>query len=236
MQPRNVSLTWQRKQKRCRETWSKFKMLSFPSPVLNEILENLCKINRHLKDPSLIWGTGLQETARNRLPMLTHTGFPRLGFDWVWRVRFSPSVHFQQHHSELCDSDKGYNYTHFEMHFTNILCAGATGIKHRQSPGVPNFFSFHTSPFQITTSRITRNSRKFLALDVPMIPSWHAKKTLIFPLKIMYFPGTVQGPPMRRMKDLFWPTYEKTFPLSTRAPRLSYNIPKISVSKENSFP
>lgn len=155
-------------------------MLSFPSPVLNEVLENLCKINRHMKGTSLNGGTGLQETARNRLAMLTHTGFPRLGFDWVQRVRFSPSVHFEQHHSELCDSDKGYNYTHFEMHFTNILCAGATGIKHRQPPGVPNFFSFHTSPFQITTSRITRNSRKFLALDVPMIPAGMRKRLSYF--------------------------------------------------------
>lgn len=116
--------------------------------------------------------------------------------------------------------------------FTNILCTGATGIKHRQPPRVPNF-SFHTSTFQMTTSRITRNSSKFLALEVPMIPAGMQKRlSLFFPLKIMYFPGTVQMSQMRQMRDLFWPTHEKTFSFSARALRFSYNVHKMSVSKE----
>lgn len=59
--------------------------------------------------------------------------------------------------------------------FTNTLCAGATGIKHRQ----PN--SFHTSTFQITAGRITRNRSKFLALEVPMIPAGMQKRPSFFP-------------------------------------------------------
>lgn len=86
---------------------------------------------------------------------------------------------------------------------------------------VPGFSSFHPSTFQMTTGRITRNSSKFLALEVPMIPAGMQKKKkkgcFFFPLKIMYFPGTVQMPQMRQMRGLFWPTNEKTSPFSARA-------------------
>lgn len=96
--------------------------------------------------------------------------------------------------------------------------------KTQTAPWVSNF-SFHTSTFQITTSRITRNSSKFLALGVLMIPAGMQKRLSFFPLKIMYFLGTVQILQMRQMKDLFWTTSEKkTCPLSDRAPGFSYNI------------
>lgn len=71
-------------------------------------------------------------------------------------------------------------------------------MKHRQPspPQVPSFSSFHPSTFQMTTSRITRNSSKFLALEITMIPAGMQKKKkacFFFPLKIMFFPGTVQS-------------------------------------------
>lgn len=72
------------------------------------------------------------------------------------------SVLSQQHHSGLCDLDKGDNYPHFEKASTNILCAGATGIKHRQPPGCP------TCPF-------TLQHFKLLQAELPetVVNSWH---------------------------------------------------------------
>lgn len=38
----------------------------FPSLVLNEVLEDLCKINLHLKDMSLIWRAGFWKIAGSK--------------------------------------------------------------------------------------------------------------------------------------------------------------------------
>lgn len=120
--------------------------------------------------------------------------------------------------------------------FTNILCAGATGIKHRQPPGCPTF------PF-------TLQHFKLLQAELPetVVNSWHwefpwsllaCKKGCLFPsLKIMYFPGTVQIPQMRQMKDLFWPTSEKTEPCQTGPQDLVIIYTKcLCLKKLNSLP
>lgn len=108
--------------------------------------------------------------------------------------------------------------------------------KTQTAPWVSNF-SFHTSTFQITTSRITRNSSKFLALGVPMIPAGMQKRLFFPPLKIMYFPGTVQIPQMRQMKDLFWSTSEKTEPCQTGPQDLVIIYTKcLCLKKLNSLP
>lgn len=85
--------------------------------VLNEVLENLSKINLHLADMSLIWSPGLWKTQTNsQCDGLTHRLSFCLGLTGCRGSDFPPSVLFQQLHRELCDSDKGYNYIHFEMH------------------------------------------------------------------------------------------------------------------------
>lgn len=164
-------------------------------------------INLHLKDASLIWvpGFGKQWETSLQCAVHTHTVSP---FVWCWLGLegqiFSPCSlsGAPQWASPLWQRVQLYPLWNA---FTNILCASATGIKHRQSPPVPNFSSFHTSMLQMTTRRITRNSSKFLALGVPMIPVGMQKRpSLFFPLKIMYFPGTVQTPQRRHMRNLFW--------------------------------
>lgn len=116
---------------------------------------------------------------------------------------FSPRVLFQEHHSELCDLTKGTIIPTSKRVYKYSAC-WCNWHKTQTVSGVPSFPSFYTSTFQRTTSRITRKSRKFLALEVPMIPAGMQKRlSLFFPLKIMYFPGTVQTARPRHMRDLF---------------------------------
>lgn len=63
---------------------------------------------------------------------------------------------------------------------SNTLCADATGIEPRQPPRVPDVSAFDTSTFQMTTSRMTRNSSKFLASGVPIIPAGTQKRRSLF--------------------------------------------------------
>lgn len=102
--------------------------------------------------------------------------------------------------------------------------------KTQTAPWVSNF-SFHTSTFEMTTSRITRNSSKFLALGVPMIPAGMQKR-LSFPpennVLPRHCPNTSNEANERFVLNNLW----KDCPLSDRAPGFSYNIYKMSVSKE----
>lgn len=153
----------------------------------------------------------------------------------IRRSDSTPAVLSQQHHSGLCDPDKGDNYPPFEKAFTNILCAGATGIRHRQPPGCPTF------PF-------TLQHLKLLQAELPetVVNSWHwefpwsqlaCKKGCLSPQKIMYFLGTVQIPQITQMKDLFWTTSEKTVPCQTGPQDLVIIYTKcLCLKKLNSFP
>lgn len=119
--------------------------------------------------------------------------------------------------------------------FTNIPPCWCNWHKTQTAPRVPNFFSF------------TLQHCRWLQAELPetVVNSWHwkfpwsqlacKKGCLFFPLKIMYFPGTVQMPQMRQMRDLFWPIYEKTFPFSARALRVSYNVHKMCLKNLNSL-
>jgi hypothetical protein len=166
---------------------SEWKKFSFSSPVLIKLWKNLCKINFHLKDSSLVGHTGLLKMVRNALAMdcvhpynlsfcLRLTGFKGSDFAqcslytapqwalWLWqRVQLYPLQNALQ-----------------------IFCALVKLAENMGStpapPWVLNFFSFHPSTFQTTTSRITRNSSKFLAFEVPMIPAGIQKDCLFFSL------------------------------------------------------
>lgn len=75
-------------------------------------------------------------------------------------------------------------------------------------------------------SPFTLQHFKLLQAELPetVVNSWHwefpwsqlacKKGCLFFPLKIVYFLGTVQMPQMKQMKDLFWPTCERLSPPS----------------------
>lgn len=148
--------------------------------------------------------------------------FLLLGGDWVYRVRFTPVFSFSSTPVSFVILTKGTIIPTLKCIYKYSVC-WCNWHKTQTAPRVPNFFSFHTWTFQMTTSRITRNSSKFLALDVPMIPAGMQKRlSLFFALKIMYFPGTLPMPQMGQMRDLFWPTHEKTFPFSARALRSTY--------------
>lgn len=205
--------------------------------VLNEVLENLSKINLHLTDTSLIQSPGPWKTETNSpCAGLTRTAFPFVQVDWVQRVSDSPPHRalFQWIHSELCDSDKGYKYPHFGKRL-QILCAWCNWHKTQTAPWVPDF----SSP--------TLQHFKWLQAELPetVVNSWHrtfpwsqlaCQKRLSFsPRKVMYFAGTGQMPQERQMRDLFWPTNETAFPFSARALRFSYNKHKMFVSKETKF-
>ena len=201
--------------------------------VLNEVLENLSKINLHLADVSLIWSPGLWKTETNsQCDGLTH----RLPFCLGWlgvEGRIFPPVF------SFSSSTESFVILTKATIISTSKCIYKYSLRWSNWPEtqtalrVPGFSSFHPSTFQLTTGRITRNSSKFLALEVPMIPAGMQKKgCFFFPLKIMYFPGTVQMPQMRQMRDLFWPTNEKTSPFWARALRFSSNKHKVFVSKE----
>lgn len=143
------------------------------------------KINLHLKDASSMWvqGFGKQWETGLQCAMLPHTVFP-----FVWRGLGLQGQIFSQCSLSGAPQWALRFWQRVQLYplrnaFTDILCAGATGIKHTV-PRVPNFSSFHTSTLQMTTSRITRNSSKFLALEVPMIPAGMRKRlSLFFPWK-----------------------------------------------------
>ena len=154
---------------------------------------------------------------------------------------FPLSVLSQQLHSEVCDSDKGYNDTHFEMHL-QIFCAPVQLAWNTDSPPLPGCPV--SPPFTLQHFR-------WLQAELPetVVNSWHwkfpwsqlackkkkKKACFFFPLKIMFFPSTVQMPQMRQMRDLFWPTNEKTSLISATALRFSSNKHKMFVSQETYF-
>lgn len=234
MRARNVSLTRQRRQEWCWD-WSKFKVLSFPNPGLKRTfgkpLQNSPSPERRVLDVSTgLWKNSEKQTCD---VLCSPTVFP---FGWGW-LGLEGQISSQ---CSLSGAPQGalWFWQRAQLYplwnaFTNILCSGTTGIKHRQPPGGPT-----SSPFTLQHGR-------WLQAELPetVVNSWHwkfpwsqlaCKKGCLFffPLKIMYFPGTVQMPQMRQMRDLFWPTYEKTFPFSARALRFSYTGHERSVSKE----
>lgn len=211
MQPWNVSLPWQRKQKWRPDDWSQFKMLSFPSPVVNQVLENLWKIHLHLKNIVLDLRDGALENWEADLHRALLTTQPFLLFeaDRAWGSHFPAAFSLSSTTVGFVIRTKGTIIPTSKCIYKYSVC-WCNWHKTQTAPWVPNF-SFYTSTFQITTSRITRNSSKFLALGVPMIPAGTQKRLSFSPLKIMYFPGTIQMPQMRQVKDLFWPTFEKPF-------------------------
>lgn len=82
-----------------------------------------------------------------------------------------------------------------------------------------------------TSSLFTLQRFKWLQTELPetVVNSWHSKFPWsqlaykkdfpFFPLKIMSSPGTVQMPQIRQIRDLFWPTNEKTSPSSPWGPQ-----------------
>lgn len=180
MQPWNVSLPWQRKQKWRPDDWSQFKMLSFPSPVVNQVLENLRKIHLHLKNIVLDLRDGALEKweadlHRARSPHSLSSCLRPTGLEGHISPQRSLSAAPQW---ALWFGQRAQLYP-LRNAFTNILCAGATGIKHRQPPGCPTF------PF-------TLQHFKLLQAELPetVVNSWHwefpwsqlaRKKGFLFP-------------------------------------------------------
>lgn len=107
--------------------------------VLNEVLENLSKINLHLTDTSLIQSPGPWKTETN-LPCagLTRTAFPFVQVDWVQRVSDSPptGLSFSGSTASFVILTKDTNIPTSESVYKYSV-PGATGIKHRQLPGCP---------------------------------------------------------------------------------------------------
>lgn len=117
-----------------------FKVLGFPNPVLNEVLEKTSsKIKLHLKDTSMVWVQGFGKRWETSLQwaVLSHTVFP---FVWGWLgvggQIFLPAFSFRSTTVSSVIWPRVRLYP-LRNAFTNILRAGATGIKHRQSPGCP---------------------------------------------------------------------------------------------------
>lgn len=172
-----------------------------------------------------------ENLACNVLCSLTQS-FLLLEADWVQFPHPSRSDLSQQHHSGLCDPDKGDNYPHLEKAFTNILCAGATGKKHRQPPGCPTF------PF-------TLQHFKLLQAELPetVVNSWHwefpwsqlaCKKGCLSPPENNVLPRHCPNTSKEEKKVCFEQPLKKTVP-SDGAPGFSYNIYKMFVSKETQF-
>lgn len=142
--------------------------------------------------------------------------FLLFGIDWVYMVRFSSVFCF-------CSATVRLSFWQWVQlsplrNALQTFCALVQLAYNMDRPCPPCWvptFSFHTSVFQLTLSRITRNSSKFLALENPMIPAGMQKKAVSFlPLKVIYFPGTVQMPQSRKARDLFWPTNDTLSPPS----------------------
>lgn len=108
-----------------------------------------------------------------------------------------------------------------------------------------NWHNTQTAPGCPASPPFTLQRFKWLWAELPetVVHSWHWKfpwsqlacrkrLSLFPPRKIMYFPATVQMPQMRQMRDLFWPTNERTFPFSARDLRFCCNKRKICMSRE----
>lgn len=152
----------------------------------------------------------------------THTqSFFLFGADWVHRVRFSSVFSCSSTAVSFVILTNGTIISTLKC-VTNILHAGATGIKYGKPP----------PPQKCPTSSLFTLQRfKWLQTELPetVVNSWHSKFPWsqlaykkdfpFFPLKIMSSPGTVQMPQIRQIRDLFWPTNEKTSPSSPWGPQ-----------------
>lgn len=189
----------------------------FSKPCFNEVLENSAKLTFTWKTHPWVGIQGFwkQWEITGGVLCLGTESFLLFGRGLGLQGQIFLCVLFKQHHSELCDSYKGYNYIHFEMH-----C--------KYSARWCNWHRTQTEPLPLKcpTSFFTLQHFKWLQTELPetVVNSWHLKfpwsqlackkkAVSFFPLKIMYFPGTVQMPQIRQMRDLFWPTNEKTSPL-----------------------
>lgn len=144
-----------------------------------EVLKNLCKINLHLKDASLIWWTGLRETGRNKLAVCcAHPrGLPSCSTSTGFRGPAFPAA---------------FAFSSATLSFVTLTMGTITSALkciYKYSLRWCNWHKTQTAQllshvnisFQITASRITGNRSKFLALDVPMIPAGMQKRPSFFP-------------------------------------------------------
>lgn len=121
--------------------------------------------------------------------------------------------------------------------FTNILCAGATGIKHRQPPGCP------------TSSPFTLEHFKWLQAELPetAVDSWHwkfpwsqlaCKKGCLFffcpenNVLPRHSPNASNGANERFVLTNPW----KDFPLLSKGPKIYLYSECLCLTKFNSFP
>lgn len=115
--------------------------------------------------------------------VLHHTIFVLFGVDWVYGVRFASAFSLNGASVSFVILTKS-TIIRTSKCITDILCTGATGKKHgRHLPaplGLLNVSSFQPSTFQMTTGRITRNSSKCLAFEIPMIPAGTQKRLSLF--------------------------------------------------------
>lgn len=166
MWARNVSLTRQRRQEWCWD-WSKFKVLSFPNPGLKRSfgkpLQNSPSPERRVLDVSTgLWKNSKRQTCN---VLCSPTVFP---FGWGW-LGLEGQISSQ---CSLSGAPQGalWFWQRVQLYplwnaFTNILCSGTTGIKHRQPPGGPT-----SSPFTLQHGR-------WLQAELPetVVNSWHWK-------------------------------------------------------------
>lgn len=174
-----------------------------------EVLKNLCKINLHLKDASWIWWTGLWETGRNKLAVccahprglpscFTSTGFRGSAFPAAFAFSSATLSFVTRTMGTITSALKciykyslrwcNWHKTQTAQLLSHVNISNYCKENYRKQEYIPGVGRSHD-------------------------PGWHAKKAVFFsPLKIMYFPGTVQMSQMRQIRDLFWPTYEKTPP------------------------
>lgn len=187
-QPWNISLTRQREQEWCPEDCKKFRSLSFASPACVKFWKTFAKLACTWKtDTSLVGRTELSEIVCHGLAMCGAP--PHNLFVWAWpgvQGQLFLSVLSERHHRELCNSDKECNCMHFQMHceYSVPWCNWQKTWTAPDSPPPPrgsDVFRFQLWTFQMTGSRMTRNSSKFLAFEVPMIPAG-MRKRLFFPL------------------------------------------------------
>lgn len=125
------------------------------------------KINLHLKDASSTWvqGFGKQWETGLQCAVLPHTAFP-----FVWRGLGLQGQIFSQCSLSGAPQWALRFWQRVQLYplrnaFTDILCAGATGIKHRQSPGCPT-----SPPFTLQRCRWLRAE-----LPETVVNSWHWK-------------------------------------------------------------
>lgn len=162
--------------------------------------------------------------------------FLLLGGDWVYRVRFTPVFSFSSTPVSFVILTKGTIIPTLKCIYKYSVC-WCNWHKTQTAPRVPNFFSFHTWTFQMTTSRITRNSSRFLALEVPMIPAGMQKRLSLFfcpenNVLPRHSPNASNGANERFVLTNPW----KDFPLLSKGPKIYLYSECLCLTKFNSFP